>query len=87
VAVRFYVAHFQRGGEGRIAVIDSGIAAQHHSFQVEGSAASRVVYSKDFTGEGRTGDPYGHGTHVASLFLVYAVKPDRLLTKESSSEP
>ena len=27
----------------------------------------RVVYSEDFTGEGRTDDPYGHGTHVASL--------------------
>src|SRR6185436_6719707 len=27
----------------------------------------RVAYSEDFTGEGRTDDPYGHGTHVASL--------------------
>src|SRR4029078_1151891 len=26
-----------------------------------------VVYSEDFTGEGRTDDPYGHGTHVAAL--------------------
>ena len=27
---------------------------------------SRIVASQDFTGEGRTDDPYGHGTHVAA---------------------
>src|SRR6185369_9131263 len=28
---------------------------------------TRVIASVDFTGEGRTDDPYGHGTHVASI--------------------
>src|ERR1700741_1315066 len=49
-----------------IAVLDSGIDTGHHSF-LNRSNTVRVVYSKDFTGEGRTDDPYGHGTHVASL--------------------
>src|SRR5262245_57244780 len=49
-----------------IAVLDSGIDTQHHSF-LNRSNGVRVVYSEDFTGEGRTDDPYGHGTHVASL--------------------
>ncbi len=39
---------------------------EHHSF-LNKSNGVRVVYSEDFTGEGRTDDPYGHGTHVASL--------------------
>src|SRR6266496_4863174 len=45
-----------------IAVLDSGIYSAHHSFK-EG----RVVASVDFTGEGRTDDPYGHGSFVASV--------------------
>src|SRR6185369_15020622 len=49
-----------------IAVLDSGIDAAHHAF-LNRSNGVRVVYSEDFTGEGRTDDPYGHGTHVASL--------------------
>ena len=49
-----------------IAVLDSGIDSAHHSF-LNRSNGIRVVYSEDFTGEGRTDDPYGHGTHVASL--------------------
>src|SRR2546423_14882786 len=49
-----------------IAVIDSGIDTDHSSF-LNRSNGIRVVYSEDFTGEGRTDDPYGHGTHVASL--------------------
>ncbi len=43
-----------------IAIIDSGVYTAHKSL------SPRVVYSKDFTGENRTDDPYGHGTHVAS---------------------
>ena len=45
-----------------IAILDSGIYAAHHSF-----TSGRVVASVDFTGEGRTDDPYGHGTHVATI--------------------
>src|SRR5690348_16158315 len=49
-----------------IAIIDSGIDVDHRSF-LNKSNGVRVVYSEDFTDEGRTDDPYGHGTHVASL--------------------
>lgn len=49
-----------------IAILDSGIDPEHRSF-LNRSNAVRVVYSEDFTGEGRTDDPYGHGTHVAAL--------------------
>ncbi|HEX8889457.1 MAG TPA: S8 family serine peptidase, partial [Pyrinomonadaceae bacterium] len=49
-----------------IAVIDSGIDTTHKAF-LDKSNNLRVVFSKDFTGEGRTDDPYGHGTHVASI--------------------
>ena len=49
-----------------IAILDSGIYTSHKAF-LNSAGASRVTYSKDFTGENRTDDPYGHGTHVASL--------------------
>src|SRR5262252_9571233 len=49
-----------------IAVLDSGIDTNHIAFNNPGNNA-RVIASQDFTGEGRTDDPYGHGTHVASL--------------------
>ncbi|HEU4766653.1 MAG TPA: S8 family serine peptidase, partial [Pyrinomonadaceae bacterium] len=49
-----------------IAIVDSGIDTGHHAF-LNRSNSVRVVYSEDFTNEGRTDDPYGHGTHVASL--------------------
>ena len=48
-----------------IAVLDSGIFATHDSFERMG--LSRVIVSQDFTGEGRTDDPYGHGSHVAAI--------------------
>ncbi|HZS05937.1 MAG TPA: S8 family serine peptidase, partial [Blastocatellia bacterium] len=48
-----------------IAILDSGLDASHQL--LGGSRGSRVVYSQDFTGDNITGDPYGHGTHVASL--------------------
>ncbi|HWW77887.1 MAG TPA: S8 family serine peptidase [Pyrinomonadaceae bacterium] len=50
-----------------IAVLDSGVDTNHAAMTVESGSASRVVKSVDFTGEGRTDDPYGHGTHVASI--------------------
>src|SRR5215203_1909857 len=49
-----------------IAVIDSGIDPTHKAF-LDKSNGLRVVAGVDFTGEGRTDDPYGHGTHVASI--------------------
>ncbi|HVG21406.1 MAG TPA: S8 family peptidase [Blastocatellia bacterium] len=48
-----------------IAILDSGVDPDHHAFHSSG-AGSRIIQSIDFTGEGRTDDPYGHGTHVAS---------------------
>jgi serine protease AprX len=47
-------------------VLDSGIDTNHKSF-LDRSNSLRVIASRDFTGEGRTDDPYGHGTHVASI--------------------
>jgi serine protease AprX len=49
-----------------IAVLDSGIYSAHKSFTGK-SGNVRVVVNKDFTGENRTDDPFGHGTHVASI--------------------
>jgi len=49
-----------------IAVVDSGIDSDHKSF-LGRDDRSRIVYSRDFTGENRVDDPYGHGTHVASI--------------------
>src|SRR3954447_11547530 len=49
-----------------IAIVDSGIYAGHSSFTDQLTGQSRIVVNQDFTGEGRTDDPYGHGTHVAA---------------------
>ncbi|HKC64594.1 MAG TPA: S8 family serine peptidase, partial [Pyrinomonadaceae bacterium] len=49
-----------------IAVLDSGIDTTHTAF-LDRSNNVRVIFSKDFTGENRVDDPYGHGTHVASI--------------------
>src|SRR5436190_1934368 len=49
-----------------IAIVDSGIDTNHKSF-LGNNGLTRVVYSKDFTGENRVDDPYGHGSHVASI--------------------
>ena len=55
------------GSGTTIAVLDSGIFSAHHSFR-SSTLQSRVIASIDFTDEaGVTGDPNGHGTHVASL--------------------
>ena len=46
-----------------IAVLDSGIDSKHKSFATSG----KIKFSKDFTAENRTDDPWGHGTHVAAI--------------------
>ena len=49
-----------------IAVLDSGVDTDHKAF-LDRSNNLRVIVNRDFTGEGRLDDPYGHGTHVASM--------------------
>lgn len=44
-----------------VAVLDSGIDADHPDLR------GQVTAAEDFTGSGSTGDPNGHGTHVASV--------------------
>ena len=44
-------------------MLDSGIDSKHKSFATTG----KIKFSKDFTGENRTDDPWGHGTHVAAI--------------------
>ena len=58
------------GSAGRLAVIDSGIDTSHRMLNQNwyGQYIGKVDLSRDFTGENITGDPYGHGTHVASMF-------------------
>src|SRR5262245_18684533 len=46
-----------------IAILDSGIDSKHKSFATTG----KIKFSKDFTSENRTDDPWGHGTHVAAI--------------------
>ncbi|HEY0100902.1 MAG TPA: S8 family peptidase, partial [Pyrinomonadaceae bacterium] len=50
-----------------IAVIDSGIYQSHVSFMQASGGGIRIPASVDFTDSGTTADPYGHGTHVASI--------------------
>jgi len=49
-----------------IAVLDSGMDRYHVAF-LDKNGNKRIALSKDFTGENRVDDPYGHGTHVASI--------------------
>ena len=42
-----------------VAIVDTGVDAAHPAF------GGRVVGQRDFTGDGKQGDPFGHGTHVA----------------------
>ncbi|WP_231618803.1 S8 family peptidase [Nonomuraea sp. SBT364] len=43
-----------------VAVLDTGVDGAHPDL------AGKVADRRDFTGENATGDPHGHGTHVAS---------------------
>ncbi len=47
-----------------VAVLDSGVDSGHAAF-TNSAGNSRIIKSVDFTGELRTDDPYGHGTHIA----------------------
>ena len=53
------------GSGSGIAILDSGIDPLQVALQDE-NKNSRIVANVDFTGEGRTDDPYGHGTHAAA---------------------
>jgi subtilisin family serine protease len=55
-----------------IAIIDSGLFSSHKSF-LNSKKNTRVKFSKDFTGENRVDDPFGHGTHVATAAAGYRV--------------
>lgn len=44
-----------------IAILDSGIDAQHALLK------GRVIVNQDFTGQKQTSDAYGHGTYLATL--------------------
>ena len=57
---------YLNGQFGTMVIIDSGIDVNHRNSKWSDGNV-KVVYSQDFTGEGVTGDPYGHGTHVASM--------------------
>ncbi len=50
-----------------VAVIDSGIDADHVDLKDQTKGRRRVVFSWDFTGRGGLDDPYGHGTHIAGI--------------------
>ncbi|HEX8557433.1 MAG TPA: S8 family serine peptidase [Pyrinomonadaceae bacterium] len=65
-ALANYSPAYDGAGVG-VAVLDSGLDPNHTAFTLESGNASRVVKGLDFTGEGTTADPYGHGTHVASI--------------------
>lgn len=52
-----------------VAVLDSGIFVAHDAFDDAQTHQTRVIVSRDFTGEGRTDDPYGHGTHVGAAIV------------------
>ena len=49
-----------------IAVLDSGMDTDHVDF-LGRDGYPRIAVSVDFTGENRVDDPYGHGSHVASI--------------------
>src|SRR6266478_6277012 len=49
-----------------IAILDSGMDTGHISF-LDKNGFKRIAFSKDFTGENRIDDPFGHGTHVTAI--------------------
>src|SRR5258706_4864790 len=57
-------AYTLNGSGVGIAILDSGIFADHNGFKTGG--VSRIVANVDFTNS-TTNDLYGHGTHVAGL--------------------
>lgn len=50
-----------QAGTAVIAVVDSGVDAAHPAFE------GRVLEAIDMVGDGASGDPNGHGTHVAGI--------------------
>jgi serine protease AprX len=64
-AVKVQAGSLVEGNGITIAIIDSGIDATHTAFRGK-DGKSRIRVSKDFTGQNRTDDPFGHGTFVAA---------------------
>src|SRR5256714_8545378 len=56
---------FDGSGVG-VAIVDSGMDTGHKAFLGKNDL-SRIVVSRDYTGENRVDDPFGHGTHVTSI--------------------
>lgn len=67
--ISYYNGTWVTGGLGHIVIIDSGIDNTHTLMKWNGTD-QKIKYSKDFTGQGITGDPFGHGTHVASMLAA-----------------
>lgn len=66
-ATQVIQAGYDGSGIG-IAIIDSGVRANHPDLQNLRTGNSRVVYSQSFVAsDSSVDDAYGHGTHVAGL--------------------
>src|SRR5712692_5109328 len=62
-----YASGWNGTGVG-IAVIDSGVTSNYDMNSDGNMAPSRIVYSQSFVpGDTSTGDPFGHGIHVAGI--------------------
>ncbi len=59
-------APYLQGQGVTVAVVDSGINANHYDLQTP-NGSSRVVAQVEYSASANTNDGYGHGTHVAGI--------------------